>query len=1076
MFDKLMDSSMSQLDGDAAGDKCVGVGLQIRAGLQIRWFGVVGLGLTLLVCSLVSDANAFAVQEIDFNRDIRPILSDKCYACHGPDSGQRQGGGEDGLRFDNPAGAFEDLGGYQAIVPGDLAKSMLLQRINSSDPDEVMPPADHRKSLTDSEKQKLSQWIAEGAVWAEHWSYRKLVRSALPGSSDVENHPNFIDAFVAAGLHAKELHPSPQADKATLIRRLNFDLLGLPPRPEEVTAFINDASPDAYQRVVERLLNSPQFGERMAVYWLDLVRYADTVGYHGDQDVSVSPFRDYVIEAFNQNMPFDQFTREQLAGDLLPNPTTSQLVASGYNRLGMMSAEGGVQPKEYLLKYAADRVRNASTVWLGSTLGCAECHDHKFDPFHAKDFYQFAAFFADMEERGLYSGANSDGNWGPFVTVTDPKLPSLLEPIDREIQNSQQVLDESTVELQQNQLLWENDVLAKRIVWSVLELEKAEAQHGTQLDLQAGGSLLASGPLADKDTYSLVFKPNDLESLTALQVQLLVDPSLPKNGPGRAGNGNLVLTELQAFLVTGEREAPIALQNASATFQQVDGSADNPYKAYSAAATIDQDKQGSLWGWAILPQAGQTQSLVVETTVPIDLKDSRLKIVLQQNHGTNHTMGHFQIRATSAIPPVKADSNQLAAEIWAALDTKPDLRSQEQKQSLATYYRSIAPSLQSTRERLLALNADREGTISQNTRSSLIAKQVKPRETRILKRGNWMDETGEVVDPAVPHFMQAIDKQGRADRLDLANWMTSNQNPLTARVFVNRLWKLYFGTGLSKVLDDLGSQGEWPTHPRLLDNLAVEFMESGWDIKHMVRLIVISSTYRQSSLPNATLDVSDPYNRMLARQARFRLDAEMIRDNALAVSGLLVNQVGGRSVKPYQPLGLYQHLNFPRRTYTADMGQDQYRRGLYTHWQRQFLHPAMQTFDAPSREECTAERPRSNTPLAALVLLNDPTYVEAARSFAQQALLQTQLQTTEAKIAWMVETAFSRPANAKELTLLSNLLEDQKEFYAQNQEAAKALIKTGQSVPDEGLDAVELASWTFVARTLFNLHEFIVRN
>ena len=843
----------------------------------MRLLAIFSLPFLWVLCASSSAA------EVNFSRQVRPILADKCYACHGPDKKQRQGGdeGSGGLHFDTKDGAFGDLGGYFAIVPGRPDASELIERINSTDPDVVMPPPDHNKPLSQSEKEILAQWIRQGANWQDHWAYVAPRRSTPPQVKDQHSAVNFIDRFVRARLEQAGVQPAPEADRRTLLRRLSFDIVGLPPSQRNVQAFVSDATPAGYETIVDQLLASDHFGERLAMHWLDLVRYADTVGYHGDQNVSISPYRDYVIAAFNNNMPYDRFTREQLGGDLLPNATRDQLIASGYNRLGMMSAEGGVQPKEYLAKYASDRVRTASAVWLGSTLGCAECHEHKYDPFTTKDFYRFASFFADIKEKGLYAGAHASGKWGPSINLPNEELAELLRPVEQRLADLQPSVDTPSQALAAAQRQWE---------------------------------------------------------------------------------------------------------------------------AQRAESTAE---------------------------VPAD------------------------IGKVLAVPPAE--------------------RNAEQAKTLAAYYRSIAPSLAATRKKIEELEKEKESIVKANTRSTLITVAVEPRQMRVLPRGNWMDDSGEPVEPGVPHFLRQLDKQGRANRLDLADWLCAPDNPLTARVFVNRLWKLYFGVGLSKVLDDVGGQGEAPTHPELLDTLAVEFVESGWDIKHLVKLIVMSRTYRQASLRRDSLDDSDPYNRLLARQARFRLDAELVRDNALAVSGLLVPHVGGSSVKPYQPVGLYRHLNFPKRTYQHDAGDNQYRRGLYTHWQRQFLHPALKALDAPPREECAAQRARSNTPLAALVLLNDPSYVEAARVFAARALRQEQLDVGS-RISWMMQRAFSRDPDDRELQILTGLQQLHLDHYRQQPEDAQELISTGQTAAAQDIDAAELAAWTSVARTMFNMHEFITRN
>jgi hypothetical protein len=942
-----------------------------------------------------------------------------------------------------------------------------------------MPPADHPKQLTASEKKVLADWIRTGAEWKDHWAYVSPVRHSAPETNDKVWPSGEIDLFVLAQLERDGFRPSKEAERRILLRRLTFDLTGLPPKPEHVRAFLAESSDNAWENQVDRLLMSTHYGERMAMYWLDLVRYADSVGYHGDQLVSVSPFRDYVINAFNSNMPFDCFTREQLSGDLLPEPTRDQLIASGYNKLGMMSAEGGVQPKEYLAKYASDRVRTASAVWMGSTLGCAECHDHKFDPFTTKDFYRFAAFFADIKERGLYSGANRTGDWGPRVDVPDDDLPEIVRPVETLIADLQKQLDTPTGELAAELLAWENDTVGRNTEWHIVMSKSTTALHKTKLTVQEDQSILASGANPDQNTYTITAK-SPVPRVTGFRVEVLPDKSLPQNGPGRAGNGNFVISEFRVRLTSDKPAAVknISLQNATATIEQKLAGNVTPYGVWNAASAIDNDVKGSSWGWAILPDVGNSQSMVVEAVNAVDIaKDTLLTFVIEQNHTNGkHTVGRFRLFVTSSPHPLHArGGTAIPSDIHQILAVEGGSRSAKQSTTLATWFRTIAPSLAKVRAKLNAAKKKKEQLVKNHTRTSLITVAVAPREIRVLPRGNWMDESGEVVEPGVPHFLRQIRNNERSSRFDLAEWITARDNPLTARVFVNRLWKLYFGTGLSKVLDDMGAQGEAPVYPELLDNLAVEFVESGWDVKHMIKLIVMSRTYRQSSLPRHELADVDPYNRLLARQSRFRLDAELVRDNALAVSGLLVRHIGGRSVHPYQPAGLYRHLNFPRRTYRQDTGDDQYRRGLYTHWQRQFLHPAMKAFDAPSREECTAERPRSNTPLGALVLLNDPSYVEAARAFAVQAI-QDGGETDQTRTDWIMRRALSRNVTTQEAAIVATLLKSQREKYRLAPDAAQQLISTGLSAVPSDVDTVEQAAWTSIARAVFNMHEFMTRN
>lgn len=1018
--------------------------------------------------ALLAPVATNAANKVDFNRDIKPILSDHCYACHGPDADQRQGGGVDGMRLDTKQGAFANLDGSFAIVPGDLAASELIQRITSDDEGEAMPPPDHPKQLSPEHVQLLVRWVEEGAVWSQHWAYSPLRTG--------DRHGNWIDREIQSKLIGQGLKSSAPADPRILVRRAYFDIIGLPPSPAEVEEFLNDQSGHAWENLIDRLLASPHFGERMAIYWLDLVRYADTVGYHGDQDVSVSPYRDYVIDAFNANMPFDQFTSEQLAGDLYPEPTQQQLVASGYNKLGMMSAEGGAQPKEYLAKYASDRVRTASTVWLGSTLGCAECHDHKFDPFTQKDFYQFASFFADIKERGLYSGANSNGNWGPTVRVPDQGLSDLLAPVQNLISK---LTDEyQTKDLKESMDLWAAELRRSDDGWKVLTPLEATALHGTKLEVLADQSLLASGPTGGTNTYTIRAKV-PIAEMRGFRVEVLPHESLPHQGPGRAGNGNFVMSEFEVAVVDGEGNLnQLPFSTAKASFEQEDSSNANPFKGWKAIAAIDGDTKGATWGWAVMPVFGKANEWVgeLESTSPTTV-GTDLVITIKQNHANpHHTLGRIRLAATAG--DVQLDPRlDLPAELKPIVQLATEQRNEQQNQQLLDYYRTIAPELAMVRERLKEAKEKQTKLENDHTRLTLVTQRVEPREMRVLPRGNWMDNSGEVVTPNVPHFLPPLKlaEQRRANRMDLAKWLTSAENPLTARVMVNRFWKLFFGAGLAKVLDDIGSQGEFPSHPELLDLMALEFVESGWNVKHVLKLIAMSETYQQASVAPPELVEKDPYNRLLARQSRYRIDAEMVRDNALTVSGLLVRELGGRSVKPYQPAGLLRHLNFPRRTYKPDQGADQYRRGVYTHWQRQFLHPAMKLFDAPAREECTAERTRSNTPLAALLMLNDPSYIEAARVFAERILKSNATDDTQ-RIQLIFETALSRGPSEEETQVLIQLIESQRQHFTAAPDAAKELTAVGDRAMAPDLDVVEVAALLSATRTVFNMHEFITRN
>ena len=827
---------------------------------------------------------------VDFARDIRPLLSDNCFACHGPDAKQRKAD----LRLDTREGALVYIDGTSAVVPGKPSESELVRRVTTDDEDDLMPPPDSGKKLDATQKALLQRWIAEGAEYELHWSYKPVTRPMPPRVKNGSFVLNDIDRFVLATLRTKGHEPAREADRRTLIRRLSFDLTGLPPTWEQVRAFVADSSPRAFGKLVDRLLASPHYGERMAIYWLDLVRYADTMGYHSDNEQTKPLYREYVIDAFNDNLPFDQFTREQLAGDQLPGSTRRQLIASGYNRLNMTTREGGSQPKEYIAIYLGDRVRNVSGVWMATTLGCTECHDHKFDPFTSRDFYSLGAFFSDLEETPV-----GPQKYTPLPTTAQQ---AKVDKLKKQIPVLEAVLNTQTPAL--------DDALAR---W-----ESAQAER------------IASEPSAEADA-----------------------------------------------------------------------------------------------------------------------------------NGTEPAVSDGKPTADSAAPPKKI------GEILAVPLAK---RSDEQKKTLAAHYRTFAPELAAARKELVDLK-ERIKRLEKAFPTSLVSVRLgKPRTVRILPRGNWQDESGPEVQPTVPARLKLADTESRAKRSDLADWVVSKDNPLTARVMVNRLWALCFGRGLAMPLDDFGAQGTPPTHPELLDWLAADLMDHGWDIKRTMKLLVTSGAYRQSSIADAKTLAADPLNKWLARQGRWRLDAEMVRDNALAVSGLLAKPIGGASVKPYQPVGYWKHLNFPKRKWAPDSGVSQYRRGLYTFWCRTFLHPSMLAFDAPTREGCVAERTRSNTPQQALVLLNDPTYVEASRVFAER-ILQHGGDTDGERLAWAFERALSREPSAGERDILLRLAGERASHFAANAGAAKAAAAAGEWPAATALKPERVAAWAAVSRAILNLYE-----
>jgi hypothetical protein len=814
-------------------------------------------------------------ERVEFNRDVRPILSNNCFQCHGPDESARQAE----LRLDIRAEAIkESATGATPIVAGKRDESELVRRILSNDDAESMPPPESHKTLTPRQKEILVRWVEQGAEYQQHWSFEPPIKPDVPSGQ------NGVDVLVGKRLAEIGLKPSQEADRRTLIRRLYFDLLGLPPTPAEAADFANDSSPNAYEQLVERVLQNPHYGERMALSWLDVVRFADTIGYHSDEPQNVWPYRDWVIRSFNENKPFDRFTREQIAGDLLTDASQETRIGSAFNRLLLTTAEGGAQPKDYEARMLTDRVRAVGAVWLGLTTGCAQCHDHKFDPFTTRDFYSLGAFFADIEE--------------PIIARREEGMLAATPDQEQQLAKLDEELAEANNKLNVAQRQWEADVAAGK-------------------------------------------------------AQL---PELAENANAPDGDKK-----------AAERLAEIAKKEASA-------------------------------------------------------------------------------------------------------------RSADEQTELQTYFRTKLTSVAATEREALAISEKNRKDFYDALPKVLISKSApQKRVVRILPRGNWMDESGEVVHPALPHFLPQPTADGRElTRLDLAEWLVSRQNPLPARTVMNRLWQQFFGIGLSRVPDDLGAQGEPPVNPALLDWLACEFMDSSWDMKHMVRLIVTSQTYRQVSTANRELVASDPLNRELARQSRFRLDAELVRDNALSVAGLLSATIGGPSAKPYQPDRYWENLNFPVREYVADTGERQYRRGMYTWRQRTFPHPSLLAFDVPTREACAVERARSNIPQQALVLLNDPTYVEAARAFAARILSECN-GTMEQRIAWAWHQALQREPTDGELSTMRALFDKRLADYKADGASADAFLKTGFFTAPAALDRAELAAWTHVARVLLNLHETITR-
>jgi hypothetical protein len=1014
------------------------------------------LAFTLLVSGALGQAAEQA--RANFNQAIRPILSDNCFACHGPDQNKRKGK----LRLD----VREDAIAKKAIVPGKPDESELIARISSRDPDELMPPAETHKVLSGEQKELLREWIAAGAEYERHWAFIPPVKMPTPVGK------NAIDYLVEKRAKSLGLESVGEAEPRILARRLHFDLVGLPPKPEEVEAFERNHSPEAYARLVERLLGSPHYGERMAIGWLDVARFADTIGYHSDNPRNVWPYRDYVIRAFNDNKPFDQFTREQIAGDLLPGAVLEQKIGSAFNHLLLTTEEGGAQPKDYEARMLTDRVRAVGSVWLGQTLGCAACHDHKFDPITSRDFYSMGAFFADIREPII--GKREEG-----ILVPNERQAAELERLEEPVRQLQAEYDADHPELAGSFAAWQeaqSAAIENERFWKVLRADALESKGGATLEMQQNGAVLVKGKKPDQDVYTLAF-PSSPNPISGLRLEALPHDSLPGKGSGRAANGNFVVTEILASIARADgRTDLLSFSHARASFEQSDQAGGHPDGRWSALSTFDGDARGDSWGWAILPDTKQPQQLILELSGPVTIEaGDTLNVEIRQNHGKgSHALGHFRMAASSSLDAVRNPLlERFGKEIKATL-AKED-RSDAEKEKLFAHFKATSPALADLRERLAAAKAAKTEFEKSVARCLVTVKSDKPRAVRILPRGNFLVETGEKVEPALPAYLAKETPERKLTRLDLAEWLVSRDNPLTARVTVNRLWKQFFGTGLSKVLDDFGAQGEPPPNQALLDWLACEFMDSGWDTKHIVRLIVNSRAYQQSSQAPGELRARDPFNRELVAQSRWRLDAELVRDNALAVSGLLVPVIGGPSVKPYQPDGYWENLNFPQRTWTASDDAGQYRRGLYTWWQRSFPHPSMIAFDAPTREECAAERNRSNIPQQALVLLNDPTYVEASRVFASRILAEGG-DDAASRLGWAWRQALSRSPRVDEIAMMRTLLEKHLAEYRADPAAADALLAVGLKRVPDGCDKPELAAWTSLARVLFNLHETVTRS
>ncbi|MFT4538981.1 MAG: hypothetical protein ACI841_000681 [Planctomycetota bacterium] len=1149
-----------------------------------------------------------ATKPLEFSRDVRPILSDRCFQCHGNDAPARRAG----LRLDTSQGATAELAsGNTAVVSGDVDRSALVHRIESSDPDQRMPPADSGKDLNEDEIALLRQWIEEGAEWTGHWSFRSPVMTAAPSNRDDATWSlDPIDDYIARKRDGAGLAASPQAERESLLRRMTLDLTGLAPTIEELDAFLADTTDKAYERAVDRLLASPRYGEHMTRFWLDAARYADTHGLHLDNERSMWPWRQWVIEAFNQNKSFDEFTVEQLAGDLLPDATLEQRIASGFNRNNPTSAEGGMIAEEYFSLYAKDRVETTSTVFLGLTMGCASCHDHKFDPLTMRDFYSLYAFFNNLTEEA--SDRNIE-NPVPFLKTPTEEQRTTLASMRENVQTLQASLTAPMPEADEAQVVWESDwrdKLANR--WQAVTPNKASAKNGSTLTVEDSGEVAVSGTEPDKEVFTVdVWIPGG--GYTAVRIDALCDERFSTKLPGRADNNNFVLSEIELSIApassaenVGPKFERIHLGAADASFSQqswpieavLDGNPntgwgglglDGARHAVVMASQSFGHKGGSLlrmnmrfesihkkhdigrfalslskdtelltthadswWASSLFKssdgQASLRDTFAPETSIDLIAKDAdggalwtkkseyvdgkvhlfdqaigarylwrtihssreqSIVVGLGSDDGIRAWLNGEQVHDNPGARGVAVDQdevrlhlregpnelllkianygggfgfafrikdqdqNRLPIAIGELLSRSHEDIDPEQKVTLRDHYRSLHdPVWARLNDQMKAENAAIT-TFEAELPTTLVSEERKERRpAHILIRGQY-DTPGDEVQPATPAVLPGMPEDAPRNRLGLARWLVSPDNPLMSRVTVNRFWQQLFGIGLVETSEDFGSQGDWPSHPELLDRLALDFIESGWDVKALMKRLVMTRTYRQSSRMTPELLEIDPHNRLLARGVRHRLAGEVLRDQALQVSGLLVEQIGGPSVRPYQPPGVWFAVGYTRSNtarFTQGSGDELYRRSLYSFWKRTAPPPSMATFDAPSREACRVRRDRTNTPLQALVMMNDVQYVEAARHFAARILREGGA-TTRSRLTWGFRSLTSRHPDETELAHLHLELGELSKEFAADRDAARELLEVGDSADDTGIDAGRLAAWTCIASLLMNLDE-----
>jgi hypothetical protein len=985
---------------------------------------------------------------VDFEKDIEPVLQKNCFACHSGSQPKSQ------LRLDSKAGILRGGLGGPVIVPGNSADSRLVHRIEGAGGEQRMPLKG--TPLTSSEIALIRTWIDRGATLPartetsgaetaveKHWAYRKPVRPPVPSVKNRDAVRNPIDAFLLSKLESQGLGFSKPATKEALIRRVSLDLIGLPPTPAEVAEFVQDQRPDAYERLVDRLLSSPHYGERWARHWLDLARYADTNGYEADARRTMWKYRDWVIDALNRDEPFDQFTVEQIAGDMLPNPTEAQKIATGFHRNTMFNEEGGVDKDESYFEVLVDRVNTTSTVWLGSTLACAQCHNHKYDPFTHKDYYRMMAFFSNNTKEEEKNGGTSLKYREPQLDLATADQETKRRELRANIKRLEDKLKTPTPELEAEQAAWEQTVLKAESDWETLQPARMQTESGTELKAGNDGVVVAAGENPQRETY-IIEAPLTGKKFTGLRLKALPDASLPRGGPGRDVYGNFIVTDVRIDIGSGGQWKPVELERVVSDNGRI-----RP-KGTNQLWTIDASREDRR-----LPR-----QLVVVAKDPLALTPgSHVRVTIVQNSEfIGQSIGRLQLSATAATDPTIAV--KLTAKLRPILEAKAENRSADDSKEMSEFFRSIAPSLETARDQLREAKDElqRLGIVTALVMEEQSGSDRPFDYVRI--RGGFASK-GEKVYAGVPAALGTLAKGDPPNRLGLARWLVSRENPLTARVAVNRIWESYFGHGIVETSEDFGSQGEKPVNPELLDWLAVEFMDRGWSLKTMHRLITTSTAYRQSSKVTPELLEADPYNRLISRGPRFRLEAEMVRDVALSASGLLSSKIGGPSVFPPQPPGVWD-LPYNDDSWQESKGEDKYRRGIYTFIRRSALYPAMMNFDAKSREICVVRRIRTNSPLAALTTLNDAAYFEMAQALARRMLAEGG-ESDSSRVGYGLRLVASRDPKPEEREQLLTWLQGEKNYFSSH--AGEAAKLTGAK------DNPNLASWTMLANVLLNLDE-----